>query len=39
MDYDSRGGRYRIRLTKEDINEHKEFLVELLHRAYVEYSR
>jgi predicted transport protein len=30
MDYDSRNGRYRIRLTKNDIKKHNEILKELL---------
>ncbi|PFJ96332.1 hypothetical protein COI96_25120 [Priestia megaterium] len=29
LDYDARGGRYRIKLTKNDIESHKEFLVQL----------
>ncbi|MFC2164009.1 hypothetical protein ACFLT2_03305 [Acidobacteriota bacterium] len=36
MDYDSKGGRYRIRLVKEDIKKHVEFLKELLNEAYTE---
>jgi hypothetical protein len=34
MDYDKRWGRYRIRLTKNDIVKHNDFLVELLTKAY-----
>lgn len=34
MDYDSRWGRYRIRLSKGDITKHKEFLTSLLTKAY-----
>jgi len=33
MDYDSRWGRYRIRLAKGDIAKHKEFLASLLTQA------
>lgn len=33
MDYDSRNGRYRIRVTKNDINQHREILTELLVNA------
>ena len=29
LDYDARGGRYRIKLTKNDIESHEEFLVQL----------
>ena len=29
LDYDARGGRYRIKLTKNDIESHEEFLVKL----------
>lgn len=29
MEYDKRWGRYRIRLTKEDINNHRDLLVDL----------
>lgn len=35
MDYD-RWGRYRIRLTKQDIKKHEEFLKDLLKDAYTE---
>lgn len=34
MDYDSRWGRYRIRLAKGDITKHHEFLMALLKRAH-----
>lgn len=34
MDYDKRGGRYRIRLSKGDIKKHSEFLTNLLRSAY-----
>jgi hypothetical protein len=34
MDYDARWGRYRIRLTKDDVQKHKQFLTELLKRTY-----
>ena len=34
MDYDLRWGRYRIRLVKDDIKSHGEFLRELLQDAY-----
>ena len=33
MDYDARWGRYRIRLTSEDIARHREFLIRLMNRA------
>ena len=33
LDYDARGGRYRIKLTKNDIEDHEEFLVQLLKAA------
>ncbi|PGR96575.1 hypothetical protein COC61_11395 [Priestia megaterium] len=33
LDYDSRGGRYRIKLTKNDIESHEEFLVRLFKAA------
>ncbi|QDZ88052.1 hypothetical protein [Priestia megaterium] len=33
LDYDTRGGRYRIKLTENDIEEHEEFLVQLLKDA------
>ncbi len=34
MDYDLRWGRYRIRLVKDDMKNHSEFLRELLQDAY-----
>lgn len=34
MDYDKRWGRYRIRLTESDIEDHKELLTEMLTRSY-----
>jgi hypothetical protein len=34
MDYDQRWSRYRIRLSKEDIRKHSEFISELLLTAY-----
>lgn len=34
MDYDQRWSRYRIRLTKEDIKKHAEFISEFLLTAY-----
>ncbi|AYE53512.1 hypothetical protein OEA_27990 (plasmid) [Priestia megaterium NCT-2] len=33
LDYDARGGRYRIKLTKNDIESHEEFLVQLFKAA------
>lgn len=35
MDY-SKWGRYRIRLSKSDVNDHGEFITQLLKQAYVE---
>lgn len=37
MDYDSRNGRYRIRLTKSDIDPNREYLSGLLKDAYNEF--
>jgi hypothetical protein len=34
MDYEERWGRYRIRLSKGDIEKHEEFLRELLLEAH-----
>ena len=34
MDYDSRWGRYRIRLAKGDVAKHKAFLTELMTKAF-----
>lgn len=36
MEYDTRWGRYRIRLGKGDIKSHEEFITELLKTAYEE---
>lgn len=36
MDYDTRWGRYRIRLSREDIRKHEGFIRELLSKAYTE---
>ncbi len=36
MDYDSRWGRYRIRLKKGDLEKHKELIRELMKRSYGE---
>lgn len=38
MDYDSRGGRYRIRLSRGDVEAHRELLSELLAQAYKEFG-
>lgn len=38
LEYDSRNQRYRIRLTKEDIINHKNLLKDLLERAYREFN-
>jgi hypothetical protein len=38
MDYDGRGGRYRIRLSVGDIEKHSELLTPLLQQAYSEYT-
>ena len=35
MEYDSRWGRYRIRLAKGDITKHEKFIEEILRRAYL----
>jgi hypothetical protein len=34
MDYDTRWGHYRLRLTKNDINNHADLLLKLLKMAY-----
>ncbi len=34
MDYDERWGRYRIRLTKGDLETHREFITQLLQKSY-----
>lgn len=36
MDYDIRWSRYRMRIVKADLDKHKEFLTELMMRAYEE---
>lgn len=36
MDYDDRWGRYRIRLTKSDLSEHREIITEVLTQAFNE---
>jgi len=36
MDYDSRWGRYRIRLAKGDTTKHKDFLTALMRKAFEE---
>jgi hypothetical protein len=38
MDYDTRGGRYRIRLSEADISQHRELLQGLLKQAYNEFG-
>lgn len=35
MDYDSRRGRYRIRIAKGDTTKHKDFLAALIRKAFV----
>ncbi len=34
MDYDKRAGKYRIRLSKQDVDKHKELITDLLKMAY-----
>jgi hypothetical protein len=34
MDYDKKWGRYRIKLSKEDVNKHKELITNLLKLSY-----
>jgi hypothetical protein len=34
MDYEIRGGRYRLRLTKNDIKKHSDLLLKLLKASY-----
>ncbi len=34
MNYDKRWGRYRIKLSKQDVNKHKELIIDLLKMAY-----
>ena len=36
MDYDTRWGRYRLRLTKSDIKDHADLLTEILRAALLE---
>jgi len=36
MDYDTRRGRYRLRLSKTDFEKNKELLRELLEKSYKE---
>jgi len=38
MDYDKKWGRYRIRLTHEDVESHKELLTDMLSRSYESYG-
>ncbi len=38
MDYDTRWGRYRIRLSKGQIAKHSELLMELMEQAYSDYG-
>ncbi len=38
MEYSTRNGRYKKRLSKEDIKKHSEFLTDLLEQAYKEYK-
>jgi len=38
MDYDTRWGRYRIRLSKGQIAKHAELLMELMEQAYKDYG-
>ena len=34
MDYLKRWGRYRLRLTKQEIQENREMLIEMMQKAY-----
>ena len=34
MDYDKKWGKYRIKLSKQDVDKHKELITDLLKRAY-----
>lgn len=34
MNYDKKWGRYRIKLSKQDVNKHKELITSLLKMAY-----
>ena len=38
LEYDTRNQRYRIRLSKEDIQKHERLLKEVLGRAYKEFT-
>ena len=33
MDYDKRGGRYRVKLSVNDIKSHREFIADLIRKA------
>ncbi len=33
MDYEKRGGRYRIKLSMNDIKKHREFIAKLIRKA------
>jgi len=33
MDYEKRGGRYRIKLSMDDVNEHQKFIANLVRKA------
>ena len=37
MEYSARNGRYRIRLTKGDVEKHRELLAEILQQAYQDF--
>ena len=39
MDYDQRSGRYRVRLTQQDIADHRETLTDLIRRARDAYPK
>ena len=39
MDFDSKWGRYRIRLTKNDVKEHSDFLMELMKKSYEDQTK
>jgi hypothetical protein len=39
MDYDVRGGRYRLRLSQTDVEKNREFLKDLLQEAYTQSER
>lgn len=38
MEYSARNGRYRIRLTKDDVEKHRELLTDILRLAYQEFA-